>query len=146
MAAQRTLSARLGVRIDEVEDRPAKQAAVTVPQQVSHALVDVGNDAAIIRHPDTLLGYIHQLLESLFALLECPGPFLQPGLPALECRGVTQGRTHQAAQQPERFSVAIGKGVGLEGDHFQHPEGSLLVTEGHDQNGADAQLTVGLLG
>jgi hypothetical protein len=63
-----------------------------MPQHLGHALIDVGDRAPVVGHPDPFLGPVHQLLEALLALLERLGPLLQPGLPGLVRRRVAQRR------------------------------------------------------
>ena len=111
--AQSPLRAGAGVRLDKVEDRPAQQAAVAVAQQIGQALIDVGDHAAVVGHPDAFLSHVHQLLEALLALLQRAGSFLEPGLSSLERGGMTQRRAHEPTQQAERLGVPVGEGRGL---------------------------------
>ena len=113
--------------VDEVVDPAAEHRAVLVAEQLGHALVDVGDHAAVVRQPDALLRHVHQLLEPLLALLERAGPLLQPDLPALVGGGVPQRRAHEPAEQPERLGVAVGEGVGAGRHDLEHAEGALLV-------------------
>jgi hypothetical protein len=77
-AGQRPLGPGPRRRVDEVVDPAAEHRAVLVAEQLGHALVHVGDHAAIVRQPDAFLRDVHQLLEPLLALLERAGPLLQP--------------------------------------------------------------------
>ena len=103
--------ARIG--FDEIVDLTTQHAAVGVPQEVGHPLVDIGDDTAVIGDPDPFLGHVDQLLEPLLALLEGAGPLLQSGLPSLVRLGMTQRRPHQPTQQTQRLGIPVGEGVGL---------------------------------
>ena len=126
-------------------DRPPEQGAVAVAQEIGQTLIDVGDHPPVVGHPDAFLGHIHQLLESLLAFLQGAGSFFEPGLSSLERRGMSHGRSHEAAQQSQRLGVPLAEGVGLGRDHLEHAECPVLVLQGHDQDGANAQFAVGLV-
>jgi len=91
---------RAGARggVEEVVDLAADQRAVLIAQQLGHALVDVGDETAVVRHPDALLGRVDQLLEALLAFLERAGSDPRAALASLEGGGVVERRPHQACR------------------------------------------------
>ncbi len=122
-----------------------EQGAVLIAQQVRHALVDVGDEPAVVGDPDALLGRVHQLLEALLALLQGPGPILQPALPRLEGGRVLERCSDEAAEQPERLGVAGAEGGGPGGEQLEDAEDPLVVPEREGEHRADALLVVRLV-
>ena len=111
-AAERALGAGPGGGVEEVVHRPAQHGAVLVAEQLGHPLIDVGDDPAVVGHPDPFLRRVDQLLEALLALLQRLGALLEPALPRLEGRGVLERGADRAAEQPERLGVAVAEGGG----------------------------------
>ena len=144
-AAQRPLRGRPDSRVEEVVHRPAEHGAVLVAEQLRHPLVDVGDDAVVVRDPDAFLRRVDQLLEALLALLQRLGPLLQPPLARLECRRVLQRRADQAAEQPERLRVAVAERLWRRREHLERADDAVVVAERDHQDRADALAVIGVV-
>ena len=144
LAAARCRSGRLGAMsrdcgVEEINTGAAQHRAVLVAEHLHHPLVDVGDHPVVVGHPDSFLGRVHQLLESLLAVLERAGPILETGLPPSNAAAWPSAAPANPASSRMALASRSLNASGSRANHLEHAEGAVVVAKRDDQDAADAR-------